>query len=130
MAAPLGDGGPARLAPLDFPTGVAALPDGGFLVAEQYASRIRRISPRGVISTVAGNGRAGLFGDGGPATAARLNYPSGVAALADGSIAIADQRNNRVRLVNRAGRISTLAPARWPDGVGAAPDGGCWSWRD
>ena len=45
VAAPLGDGGPARLAPLDFPTGVAALPDGGFLVAEQYASRIRRVSP-------------------------------------------------------------------------------------
>lgn len=124
VAAPLGDGGPARLAPLDFPTGIAALPDGGFLVAEQYASRIRRVSPRGVISTVAGNGRAGVFGDGGLATAARLNYPSGVAALSDGSIAIADQRNNRVRLVDRTGRISTLASSRWPDGVGAASYGG------
>lgn len=124
VAAPRGDGGPARLAPLDFPTGIAATPDGGFLIAEQYASRIRRVSARGVIRTVAGTGRAGLSGDGGAATRARLDYPSGVAALADGSIAIADQRNNRVRLVDSAGRIATLAAARWPDDVGAAADGG------
>ncbi len=124
VGAPLGDSGPARLAPLDFPTGVAATPDGGFLVAEQYGNRIRRVSPQGVISTVAGNGRAGLSGDGGAATRARLNYPSGVAALSDGSIAISDQHNNSVRLVDPAGRISTLAWTGWPDGVGAAPDGG------
>lgn len=122
--APLGDGGPAGVAPLDFPTGVAATPDGGFLVSDQYASRIRRVSPAGVITTVAGTGRAGLSGDGGPATAARINYPSGVAVLADGAIAIADQRNNRVRLVDAGGTITTLVEARWPDGVAAAADGG------
>ncbi len=122
--APLGDGGPAGVAPLDFPTGVAATPDGGFLISDQYANRIRRVSPLGIITTVAGNGRAGLSGDGGPATAARINYPSGVAVLADGAIAIADQRNDRVRLVDAAGTISTLTTVRWPDGVAAAADGG------
>lgn len=124
VRAPLGDGGPAGVAPLDFPTGVSATPDGGFLVSDQYASRIRRVSPTGVITTVAGTGRAGLSGDGGLATRAQINYPSGVAALADGAIAIADQRNNRVRLVDTSGTISTLAEARWPDGVAAAADGG------
>ncbi len=122
--APLGDGGPAGVAPLDFPTGVAATPDGGFLVSDQYANRIRRVSPLGIITTVAGTGREGFSGDGGPATAARIDHPSGVAALPDGAIAIADQRNGRIRLVDTAGIISTLAVVRWPDGVAAAADGG------
>jgi len=77
-----------------------------------------------MIRTVAGTGRAGLAGDGGPATAARLNWPMGVAALADGSVAIADQRNNRVRLVAPDGTIRSLAQLTSPDGVAAAADGG------
>ncbi len=118
------DGGPAGVTRLAYPTGVAALPDGGFLVAEQYGNRIRRVSARGVITTVAGTRRAGFSGDGGPATAARLDHPSAVAALADGAVAIADQWNNRIRLVNTSGRISTLAAARAPNGVAPAADGG------
>jgi glucose/arabinose dehydrogenase len=121
---PNGDGGPAALARIAFPTAVAATPDGGFLIADGERNRIRRVSPRGVISTVAGTGRAGSSGDGGPATAARLDFPTGVARLGDGAVAIADQRNNRVRLVNAGGTISTLATARFPDGLAAAPDGG------
>ncbi len=121
---PIREGDPAGLAPLDSPGAVFATPDGGFLVTDTYGNRIRRVSARGTIRTVAGTGRGGLTGDGGPATAARLDHPSGAALLADGAVAIADQRNNRVRLVDAAGTISTLAPARWPDGVAAAPGGG------
>src|SRR5680860_297137 len=121
---PVGDGGPAGLAPLDEPQAVWATPGGGYLIAEQYANRIRRVSARGVITTVAGTGRQGSSGDGGPATAARLDHPLGVAQLADGTLAIADQRNNRVRLVDASGRITTLVTARWPDAVAPAPDGG------
>ena len=121
---PTGDGGPAGLARLTFPTAVAATPDGGYLIAETNRQRVRRVSPRGVITTVAGTGRGGFSGDGGPATAARLDFPTGVARLPDGAIAIADQRNNRVRLVNPAGVISTLAVVQFPDGLSAAADGG------
>ncbi len=118
-----GDGGVAGLAPLDFPTGVAATPDGGFLIVEQYAQRIRRVSPRGVITTAAGNGREGLSGDGGAATRAQLRFPSGVAVLADGAFAIADQYGTRVRLVDPTGRISTLTEIA-ATGVAGAADGG------
>jgi hypothetical protein len=121
---PVGDGGPAALARILYPTALAALPDGGYLVADAEGQRIRRVSPAGVITTVAGTGRGGLTGDGGPATAARLNWPIGVAALADGSLAIADQRNNRVRLIDPAGTIRTLAVLTAPDGVAPAGGGG------
>jgi glucose/arabinose dehydrogenase len=123
------DGGPAGVTRLAYPTGVAALPDGGFLVAEQYGNRIRRVSARGVITTVAGTRRAGFSGDGGPATAARLDHPSAVAALADGAVAIADQWNNRIRLVDTSGRISTLAAARLPTGSHRPPTAGSLWWR-
>lgn len=121
---PTGDGGPAGLARLTYPTAVAAAPDGGFLVAETERQRVRRVSPRGIITTVAGTGRGGFSGDGGPATQARLDFPTGVAQLPDGAVAIADQRNNRVRLVNPAGVITTLAAVAFPDGLSAAADGG------
>ena len=124
IAPPVGDGGPASLARILYPTAVAALPDGGYLVAEGEGNRIRRVSSAGVITTVAGTGRAGFTGDGGPATAARINWPTGVAPLADGSVAIADQRNNRVRLIDPAGTIRTLAQVTSPDGVAPAGDGG------
>jgi hypothetical protein len=123
---PIRDGGPAGLARIAFPTDVAALPDGGYLVAEGEGNRIRRVSPAGVIRTVAGSaaGRGGFSGDGGPATNARIDTPTGVAALADGAIVIADQRNNRVRLVEPGGTIRTLAQLTAPDGVAAVADGG------
>ena len=124
VAPPTGDNGPAAFARLTFPVAVAATPDGGFLVAEAERHRVRRVSPRGVITTVAGTGRGGLSGDGGPATAARINTPVGVAQLADGTVAFADQRNNRVALVDPAGVIGTLATVIAPDGVAAAADGG------
>ena len=65
-----------RSPPLNQPAGVAALPDGGFLIADTGNNRIRRVSPSGIITTVAGTGSAALTGDGGPATSAALNAPA------------------------------------------------------
>ena len=61
-----GDGGLATAAKLSSPGDVAVTPDGGFLIADTAASRIRKVSPAGVISTVAGSGVSGFAGDGGP----------------------------------------------------------------
>jgi hypothetical protein len=97
---PLGDGGPATAALLSIPLAVAATPDGGFLVADPGNQRVRRVSPAGTITTVAGINVNGFFGDGGAATAAQLNGPLGVAATAEGGLLIADSVNARVRFVD------------------------------
>ncbi|HMJ02153.1 MAG TPA: hypothetical protein VK506_04375 [Conexibacter sp.] len=104
-----GDGGLATQASLNAPARVAALSGGGFLIADTGNNRIRRVDLDGTIRTVAGTGTAGFGGDGGPAGRALLNGPEGVAALDDGSIAIADSTNERVRLVGVNGTIRTLA---------------------
>ncbi len=103
-----GDGGLARDAQLDRPYGVAATPDGGYLVADSLNDRIRRVSPGGVITTVAGT-TLGLSGDGGPAIAARLHAPYDVAATADGGFLVADYANHRIRRVSAGGVIATVA---------------------
>src|SRR5258705_8166464 len=107
--------------------GVAVDPAGDVLVAD-LSNRIRKITPDGVITTVAGSGIAGFAGDGGPATDAQLNHPTGVVVDAAGGILIADQHNYRVRRVDPNGTITTVAGNRQPlygagDG-GAAVDGG------
>src|SRR5215831_20068107 len=75
-----GDGGPARAAALNDPSGVAIMPDGGYLIADAGNDRVRRVFPDGTIRTVAGSGSFGSEGDGGPATGASLQAPIGVAA--------------------------------------------------
>ncbi|MEX2196896.1 MAG: hypothetical protein WD844_16600 [Thermoleophilaceae bacterium] len=72
-----GDGGAATAAQLNFPSGVAVTADGGFLIADRSSHRVRRVSPGGTITTVAGTGSVGSLGDGGAATAAQLNTRSG-----------------------------------------------------
>ena len=104
-----GDGGPATSASLRAPQGLAVMADGSILVADPVANRVRRIMPNGRIETLAGTGLAGFSGDGGPATAAQLSYPTGVAVEADGSVLIADDANYRIRRVNPGGVISTVA---------------------
>ena len=106
-----GDGGPATAAQLDDPHDLDVGPDGALYLTDEDNHRIRRVDADGVITTVAGNGSAGLSGDGGPATAARLRGPEGVAVDDDGRIWIADTDNHRVRLVDRDGTISTVAGA-------------------
>jgi hypothetical protein len=115
-----GDGGPATAAALNNPAGVAALPDGGFLIADAAAARVRRVSPSGIIATVAGTGTRGISGDGGPATAAEIYDPQGVAALPDGGFLIADG-DYVVRRVSPTGIISTVAGTGTP---GFSGDGG------
>jgi hypothetical protein len=104
-----GDGGPAIAAQLDNPYSVVVMPDGGILIADSGNRRIRRVSPDGIISTVAGTGVQGSDGDGGPATAAQLNYPTGLAATPDGGFLITDFFGDRVRSVSPSGVITTVA---------------------
>ena len=104
-----GDGGPAADAQVYDPSGLAAMPDGGFLIGDTGNNRTRRVWPDGHISTLAGNGETGFAGDGGAATAARLNAPHGIAIAQDGLVLIADTGNNRVRGVWPDGHISTVA---------------------
>lgn len=111
-----GDGGPATRAGLYGPCAVAVLPGGGFLIAERYGDRIRRVDARGVISTVAGRGVPRGFlsegrGDGGPASRALLDEPSGLAVLPGGGFLIADPGEGRVRHVDAHGIITTVAGA-------------------
>ncbi len=103
-----GDGGPAALALLSAPSGLASGPDGDLYVADWGNHRIRRIGTNGVISTVAGTGTSGFSGDGGPALAAELSYPRRVAAGADGVLYVVDQFNQRVRRIASSGRIQTV----------------------
>lgn len=113
-----GDGGPAPAARLNFAHGVAALADGGFLIADMLNSEIRRVWPDGHITTVVGTGKAGFSGDGGPASAASIASPRGIATLPDGELLIADSGNSRVRRVWPDGRITTVA------GTGVRADAG------
>lgn len=104
-----GDGGPAVGAGME-PTGLAQLPDGSLLIADDRNHRIRRVDAAGRISTVAGTGVAGNDGDGGPAARAHLANPVAVSAYPDGSYLIAHgSRQIRVRRVGVDGTISTVA---------------------
>lgn len=104
-----GDGGPAERAALNQPYDVRLDPAGGFYIADVGNHRIRRVSPEGIISTVAGTGEPGYSGDGGAARAARLHYPYGIYAAAGTGLLIGDTHNDVVRVVDEAGSISTLA---------------------
>jgi hypothetical protein len=109
-----GDGGPATLALLNSPLGLAATPDGGFLIADHDNDRIRRVSPDGVITTLAGSGVRGFSGDGGPATAAAFNRPTAVVADGEGGVLVADRTNQRIRRVAPDGTIATVAGSGVP----------------
>ena len=115
-----GDGGPASAAELDHPTGVAIDSSGNIFIADAGSNLIREVSSAtGKIATVAGNGTAGSSGNGGPATAAELDLPEGVAVDSSGNIFIADTGSSEVREVNAgSGVISTIA------GTGMTGSGG------
>ncbi|HZQ43338.1 MAG TPA: Ig-like domain repeat protein [Acidobacteriaceae bacterium] len=115
-----GDGGAATSASLNQPAAIALDSTGALLVCDQGNERVRRINA-GQITTIAGNGTQGFAGDGGVATSAELNEPSGIAASPDGRIFFADTANERIRVVSAAGVISTYAGTGV---VGTSGDGG------
>jgi PKD repeat protein len=105
-----GEGGsPASKSLLHDPTGVAVDGAGNVYFADTGNNRVREISAAGGISTIAGNGLGGYSGDGGPARAAELHAPDGVAVDANGNVYIADESNNRLRKVSGDGTITTIA---------------------
>ncbi len=104
-----GDGGPATAAGMA-PTSLAFDSLGNLYIADTNTGRIRKVNPAGVISTVAGGAfGAAPLGDGGPATSARLGNPYGLALDGAGNMYIGDFANNRVRKVDTAGIITTIA---------------------
>jgi sugar lactone lactonase YvrE len=103
-----GDGGPATKARLGGPFGVAVDAVGNVLIAEPGNNRVRKVSPEGMISTVAGTGKVGFSGDGGPATAAGMNSWT-LALDGVGNLFIGDSGNARVRKVSPEGIITTVA---------------------
>jgi RHS repeat-associated protein len=100
-----GDGGPATQAGIWFPYVVELGPDGSVYIGD--SGRVRRVTPDGVITTVAGNGSYSTSGDGGPATQAAVGFPEGITFGADGSLYISGE--GRVRRVGPDGIISTIA---------------------
>lgn len=105
-----GDGGRADRASMSEPASLAVGPDGSVYISDVTDLTVRRVSPSGVITTVAGTaGRRGYAGDGGLATKALLSDPSGLAVDHAGMLYVADTGNAVIRRVDRTGRISTLA---------------------
>jgi sugar lactone lactonase YvrE len=105
-----GDGGHATRAQLNNPFGVIRGPDGCIYFCEYDGQVVRKVTPRGLISTVAGSGRKGPGGDGGPALQAEFNLPHEIRFDAQGNLFIVDMRNARVRKVDmKTGIITTIA---------------------
>ena len=117
-----GDGGPATAAKLSLPQGLALAPDGSLYIADNGNSNIRRIGPDGTITTIAGSAdNPGFSGDGGPATAAKLNGPQWLALAPDDSLYIADTNNHCIRRIGPDEIITTVAGNKTP---GYSGDGG------
>lgn len=104
-----GNGGAATSASLSLPYGIAIDPADNLFIADSSNNAVRKVDASGIITTVAGTGASGFSGDGGAATSATLNYPTGVAFDSSGNLYIADQNNNRVRKVDVTGTITTVA---------------------
>lgn len=105
-----GDGGRATDARLNNPFDVAFDTKGAMYFTDTFNHTIRRVDQSGTISTVAGTGEAGFSGDGGAATAARMNQPYGITLDRAGNLYVADRLNQRVRKIDaKTGVISTFA---------------------
>lgn len=127
--------GPARRVSLNFPQDVAIDGQGNVYIADRSNHRIRRLSMNSQLTTIAGSGAfdrllgvaGGFAGDGGPAPMAKLSRPTGVAVDPSGNILIADFDNDRIRMINFSGTITTRAggPLSFGDG-GVATEAGVY----
>ena len=117
-----GDSGPATQAQLNNPYGICREPDGALYICDMDNQRVRRVAADGTISTVAGTGKRGYSGDGGPAIQAELNEPYEVRFDRQGNLFFVERLNHLVRRVDaKTGVISTIAGRGTP---GFAGDGG------
>jgi len=118
----IGDGGPATNAQISDPGQMIFDKTGNLYIASGTGNRIRKIDTTGIITTIAGTGFTGYSGDSGLATAAKFNFPSGIALDTTGNIFIADAGNNAIRKINIVtGIISTICGN---GSVGYSGDGG------
>ena len=104
-----GDSGPALKAKIDKPFGLAIDKKDNLYIADRGNNRIRKVTPSGIITSVAGDGGFFFMGDNGPAYRASIAGPTGVAVDDKGNIYIADRNNNRIRVVDKLGMIRTVA---------------------
>jgi trimeric autotransporter adhesin len=105
----VGDGGAATKASFETPSFVVQDKSGNLYISDFTGQRIRKVTPAGTITTYAGTGISGFSGDGGPAHAAKLSYPTGLVFDSAGDLIVADGGNNRVRMIDTTGKITTIA---------------------
>jgi sugar lactone lactonase YvrE len=117
-----GDGGLATDARLSA-AGVYVDGSGTLYISDTSVQKIRRVTPDGIISTIAGTGRAGFSGDGGPATAAQIANPVRVTGDNSGNLYIADVGNSRIRMIAADGTISTIAGIANPNSLTSGDEG-------
>jgi serine/threonine-protein kinase len=104
-----GDGGPATKAELQVPIDIAFDRAGNLYIADLVNNRVRKVGLDGIITTIAGTGEAGLSGDGWPAASVALGTPTAVATDTAGNVYVIDGATHRVRRIDQAGRIWTVA---------------------
>jgi uncharacterized protein (TIGR03437 family) len=142
-----GDGGLAVNAQLYRPFGLALDAAGNLYFTDGFNNRIRKIDINGIITTVAGSGKAAFSGDGGPATSATLSFPTGIAVDASGKIFVGDTQNNVIRMLTPTncsapfvlgtitagefGAMPTVAPGSWVEiyGCNLAPNATAWDFK-
>ncbi|MHB9000599.1 MAG: IPT/TIG domain-containing protein [Thermoanaerobaculia bacterium] len=110
-----GDGGPALAATFGYIWGLSCGPDGSVYIVDQGFSRVRQVTPDGIINTIGAGPQRGYGGDGGPALAARMNSPTHAVPAPDGSVYVADASNRRIRRLSpslpRFNRGDTIVPS-------------------
>ena len=119
-----GDGGPAVKAQLNFPAAIVVDASSNLYIADSFNHRIRKVSPNGIITTIAGNGSIGLAGDGGPATSATLSYPFDLVADSSNNLYFSD--GGSIRKVSTSGIISTVAAGLPESGLAVDASGNAY----